>query len=205
MNKLAGTMMKPDFAKHMERVTPSAIMELLKTAGTGEYISFASGLPDPALFPGDLLRETADRALTSDAAGALQYGPAEGDPPLRAWVAERLQARGFAALPEQILLTSGSQQALDLVARAFLNDGDRVAIESPAYLAALQVCDSYGAAYRSIPQDEEAWTWRRRRPRSPPAVSCCLRCPIFRTRPGARSPANAGSGWRRGWIAREQR
>jgi 2-aminoadipate transaminase len=146
---------KPDYAKRMERVTPSAIMELLKMAGTGDYISFASGLPDPSLFPADLLRVVTDRVLTTDAAGALQYGPAEGYPPLRAWVAERLRTRGFAANPENILLTSGSQQALDLVARAFLNDGDPVCIESPTYLAALQVCDSYGALYRPVPQDDD--------------------------------------------------
>jgi 2-aminoadipate transaminase len=148
-------MMRSDYAKRMDRVTPSAIMELLKMAGTGDYISFASGLPDPTLFPGDLVREAADRVLTSDAAGALQYGPAEGYPPLRAWVAERLRARGFAAQMEQILLTSGSQQALDLVARAFLDNGDPVCVESPTYLATLQVCDSFGAAYRPVPQDEE--------------------------------------------------
>jgi 2-aminoadipate transaminase len=143
------------FADRMARVTPSAIMELLKTAGTGSYISFASGLPDPRLFPTDALREAADYVLANDAAGALQYGPAEGYPPLRAWVAERLQLRGLRAGPENVLLTSGSQQALDLTARAFLNDGDPVCIESPTYPAALQVCASYGACYRPVPQDED--------------------------------------------------
>ena len=147
--------MKPEFAKRMERVTPSAIMELLKMGGTGDFISFASGLPDPALFPSDLLRQVAERVLTADTAGALQYGPAEGYPPLRAWVADCLSARGLRAKPENILLTSGSQQALDLVARAFLNEGDGVCIESPTYLAALQVCDSYGVIYRPVPQDED--------------------------------------------------
>lgn len=147
--------MQLPFAKRMERVTASAIMELLKTAGTGEYISFASGLPDPGLFPVQSLREVTERVLTSEAAGALQYGPAEGYPPLRAWVAERLRKRGFtAATPENILLTSGSQQALDLAARAFLDENDLVCIESPTYLAALQVFDSYGAVYRPVPQDE---------------------------------------------------
>ena len=143
------------FAKRMERVAPSAIMELLKTAGKGDTISLASGLPDPDLFPTDLLLQVMERVLTSDAAGALQYGPAEGYPALRDWVAERLRARGFTANSENILLTSGSQQALDLVARAFLNDGDIVGIESPTYLAALQVFDSYGATYRPVPQDDE--------------------------------------------------
>ena len=146
---------EPRFAERMSRVAPSAIMELLKTAGTGEYISFASGLPDPALFPVEGLRAAADRVLASDHGGALQYGPAEGYTPLRAWVAERLKSRGFSAAVENVLLTSGSQQALDLAARAFLNSGDAVCIESPTYPAALQVCDSYGAVYRPVPQDED--------------------------------------------------
>lgn len=144
------------FAKRMERVAPSAIMELLKTAGSGDYISFASGLPDAALFPAAELRQIADRVLAEEASGALQYGPAEGYGPLRVWVAEHLRTRGFTeAQPDQVLLTSGSQQGIDLVARAFLDDGDRVSIESPTYLAALQVFDSFGVGYRSIPQDEE--------------------------------------------------
>ena len=141
------------FAQRMRRVGPSAIMELLKTAGTGEYISFASGLPDPTLFPIEELSEAAENVLRT--AGALQYGPAEGYPPLRDWVAERLRARGFTATAENILLTSGSQQALDIVARAFLNEGDRVCVESPTYLAALQVFDSWGASYSSVAQDDD--------------------------------------------------
>ena len=169
------------FADRMERVAPSAIMELLKTAGSGEYISFASGLPDPTLFPAEALGAAAERVLSVDAAGALQYGPAEGYPPLRAWLAERLTERGFAAGPENILLTSGSQQALDLAARAFLNEGDAVCIESPTYLAALQVCDSYGAVYRPVPQDEVAWMSRSPSPRSRPDARCSSPFPTFKT------------------------
>src|SRR5262249_35696581 len=140
----------PRYAQRMQRVGPSAIMELLKTAVGGQYISFASGLPDPALFPADLLLAATEQVLTREAASALQYGPAEGYPPLRAWVADSLRSRGFATSAENILLTSGSQQALDLAARAFLDDGDAVCIESPTYLAALQIFDSYGAAYRPV-------------------------------------------------------
>lgn len=143
------------FAARMGRVAPSAIMELLKTAAAGDYISFASGLPDPALFPTDLLRGVTDRVLSEDGAGALQYGAAEGYAPLRAWIAERLRERGIAARPENVLITSGSQQALDLAARAFLDEGGAVCIESPTYPAALQVCNSYGAVYRPVPQDDD--------------------------------------------------
>jgi 2-aminoadipate transaminase len=143
------------FARRMARVAPSAIMEILKTTATGEYISFASGLPDPDLYPRDVLRAIADEVLTSDGRMGLQYGPAEGYPPLRDWVAERLRDRGLEATPEHILITHGSQQALDLAARLFLDPGDRVVIESPSYLAAIQAFDSYEAVYDAVPLDDE--------------------------------------------------
>jgi 2-aminoadipate transaminase len=137
----------------MARVTASAIMELIKTTAAGNYISFASGLPDPELFPVEQLRELADEVLREDARGALQYGPAEGCIAVRELTAEYLQARGLKATPEHILLTNGSQQALDLAARALLDPGDRVVIESPSYLAAIQTFDSYQAEYRVVPMD----------------------------------------------------
>src|SRR5262245_38677146 len=111
------------FAQRMGRVTPSAIMELIKTTAAGDYISFASGLPDPCVFPEETLRAVADDVLTRDGRAALQYGPAEGYPPLRARVADMLAQRGLAVTSNQVLITSGSQQALDLVARALLNPG----------------------------------------------------------------------------------
>jgi 2-aminoadipate transaminase len=140
----------------MRRVSASAIMELLKTTAGGTYISFASGLPDPALFPTQALAEISEEVLAADGRQALQYGPAEGHPPLRAFVAEMLRQRGFAdATPEHILITNGSQQALDLAARAFLNPGDPVLIETPSYLAAIQIFDSHEAAYLPVPLDVE--------------------------------------------------
>jgi 2-aminoadipate transaminase len=139
----------------MERVTPSAIMELIKTTAAGDYISFASGLPDPGLYPVDALREITEEVLTRDGRAALQYGAAEGYAPLREWVARMLQARGLPAAVENVLITNGSQQALDLAARALLDPGDRVVIESPSYLAAIQTFDSYEAEYRTVPVDEE--------------------------------------------------
>ncbi|MCC2669992.1 MAG: Aromatic-amino-acid aminotransferase [Armatimonadetes bacterium] len=137
----------------MARVTPSAIMELIKTTAAGDYISFASGLPDPALYPVDTLRAISDDVLCRDGRAALQYGPAEGYPPLRELVAELLRGRGLPATPEHVLITNGSQQALDLAARALLDPGDRVILESPSYLAAVQAFDSYGAAYHTLPMD----------------------------------------------------
>lgn len=143
------------YAQRMSRVTASAIMELLKLTGKGDYISFASGLPDPALYPVETLRELSDRVLREDGRAALQYGPAEGHPPLREWVAERLRTRGLRAEPENVLITSGSQQALDLAARLFLDPGDRVLLENPSYLAAVQIFDSLEATYEAVPIDAE--------------------------------------------------
>lgn len=142
-------------ARRMARVTPSAIMELIKTTARSGCISFASGLPDPQLYPADTLKAIAEAVLTSDGGAALQYGAAEGYAPLRAWVAERLRVRGLPATPEQILITHGSQQALDLAARLFLDPGSRVLLESPSYLAAIQIFDSYEASYEAVPLDEE--------------------------------------------------
>jgi 2-aminoadipate transaminase len=142
----------------MERVSPSAIMELIKTTAAGDYISFASGLPDPALYPVATLRRIADEVLTRDGGAALQYGPAEGYGPLREYVAGALRGRGLPAAVENVLITNGSQQALDLAARALLDAGDAVAIESPSYLAAIQTFDSYEARYHPLPMDERGMT-----------------------------------------------
>src|SRR5690242_6817471 len=97
---------RPMLARRMGRVSASAIMELIKTTAAGDYISFASGLPDPALYPGDLLRELADEVLTSDGRAALQYGAAEGYAPLREYVAAMLRRRGLHAAPEHVLITN---------------------------------------------------------------------------------------------------
>lgn len=138
----------------MTRVSPSAIMEILKQVAAADVISFASGLPDPDLYPTDTLRGITDEILTRDGRAALQYGPAEGVPALRAWVADRLRQRGLDVTAEGVLITHGSQQALDLAARAFLDPGDRVLLESPSYLAAIQTFDSYEAEYDTLPVDE---------------------------------------------------
>lgn len=140
-------------ARRMDRVAPSAIMELIKTTAAGDYISFASGLPDPALYPIETLRALTDEVLATDGRAALQYGPAEGYPPLREFVAELLRGRGLEATPEHVLITNGSQQALDLAARALLEPGDRVALDIPSYLAAIQAFDSYEATYAPIRMD----------------------------------------------------
>ncbi len=143
------------YASRMARVAPSAIMALLKQAAGGGFINLASGLPDAALFPHETIRALADDVLTRDWKAALQYGPAEGHPPLRDFVAELMRRRGVAATAENLLITSGSQQALDLAARAFVERGSVVSIESPSYLAAIQTFDSYEVDYAAAPLDDD--------------------------------------------------
>jgi 2-aminoadipate transaminase len=142
-------------AQRMKWVGSSAIMELVKRAGTGGFINFASGLPDASLFPDRELQSAAEHVLSLDSAGALQYGPTEGYAPLRDWIAQRLRGFGLRATPESILITNGSEQALDLCARAFLNPGDHVCVESPTYAAALQTFTACEVRYQTIQQDEE--------------------------------------------------
>jgi len=141
------------YAGRMGRVEPSPIMDLIRVLAQRPAINFASGLPDPAGFPVKILRDAAEQILTEDWRGGLQYGEAEGYRPLREWVAGDLTGRGVPTTVDQVLIVSGSQQGIDLVARAFLQRGDVVLTEEPSYLAALQVFASFEATVRSIPTD----------------------------------------------------
>ncbi|RMF91965.1 MAG: PLP-dependent aminotransferase family protein [Nitrospinota bacterium] len=143
------------YAQRMERVKPSAIMELIKLAAQPGVISFASGLPDPSLFPATVLREMTAELLAEQGDTVLQYGTTEGLLPLRELIAERLSAQGFQAGPENILITHGSQQGIELAARLLLNPGDVVLLENPSYLAAIQAFDSCQAGYLAVPLDAE--------------------------------------------------
>lgn len=143
------------YAGRMKRIEPSPIMELIRVIATRPVINFASGLPDPAAFPVKALRDEAAEILEKDWKAGLQYGEAEGYRPLREWVATDLTARGVPTEPAQVLIVSGSQQGIDLVARAFLQPGDIVLTEDPSYLAALQVFASYEAAARPLPTDAD--------------------------------------------------
>jgi len=143
------------YAARMARVEASPIMELIRVMGTRQAINFASGLPDPAGFPIDALRDSAAAVLAEDWRGGLQYGEAEGYRPLREWVAADLSRRGVPTAADQVLIVSGSQQGIDLVARSLLQPGDVVLTEDPSYLAALQVFASYEAIIRPIRTDAE--------------------------------------------------
>ncbi len=142
------------YAGRMRRVEPSPIMDLIRVMSQRPVINFASGLPDPAGFPVKALKEAAEQTLTGDWRAGLQYGEAEGYRPLREWVAADLTSRGVPTETAQVLIVSGSQQGIDLVARAFLQPSDTVLTEEPSYLAALQVFASFEANVRPIRTDE---------------------------------------------------
>ena len=144
------------FSRRMSRAKPSAIREILKLSERPEVLSFAGGLPAPEAFPVEAIARAHAEVLASPAApAALQYGPTEGFAPLRAWIAARMAARGIRCRPEQVLITAGSQQGIDLVGKALVDEGDTVVVENPSYLAALQAFESYGARFEVVGSDDD--------------------------------------------------
>jgi 2-aminoadipate transaminase len=143
------------FAERTKMVKSSVIRELLKLTQRPEVISFAGGLPAPELFPIRRFQEACQRVLAEKGSSALQYGTTEGYAPLREMIAHNMARYGIAAGPENVLITSGSQQALDLIGKLLVNPGDRVLVEAPTYLGALQAFDVYGAEYVSVPVDDD--------------------------------------------------
>ncbi len=147
--------MKIRFARRMSAVKPSTIREILKVTEQADIISFAGGLPAPELFPVAEVAAAAQRVLSESGAGALQYGPSEGFEPLRECFAAESRKRGIQCNADDILITTGSQQPLDLVSKIFLDAGDCVLTESPTYMAALQAFQSYEVRFAAVPTDEE--------------------------------------------------
>ncbi|HEU0199027.1 MAG TPA: PLP-dependent aminotransferase family protein [Burkholderiaceae bacterium] len=132
----------------------SLIRDLLKVTQRPDIISFAGGLPAPETFPVEALRVAFDGVLREGGAAALQYSATEGYPPLREWIAARETARGMPTSAEQVLIVSGSQQGLDLIGKAMIDEGSPVLVEAPTYLGALQSFAQFGAAFVELPADE---------------------------------------------------
>ena len=130
--------MKWQMARRAEKMNPSVIREILKVTEKPGIISFAGGLPSPQTFPIDAMREASERVLRDDGKAALQYAASEGYAPLREWVAQDLLKQGMKVSPDQVLITTGSQQGLDLVAKILIDAGSRILVETPTYLGALQ-------------------------------------------------------------------
>lgn len=141
-------------AKRTSNVTSSAVREILKLTQMPDVISLAGGLPAPETFPVDELREAYDHVLGTMGTKALQYSLTEGEPGLRAWIAERETRAGVPTRPEEILVVASSQQGLDLVAKAFVEAESPTIVESPTYLGALQAFSVFGPTYRELPTDE---------------------------------------------------
>ena len=142
------------FARRTTRMKSSIIRELLKVTMLPDVISFAGGLPAPELFPVRAFREACNHILKTEPQVALQYGPTEGYAPLKELLAEKTQKYGIPAVKENILLTNGSQQALDLIGRVFLNNGDVIIASEPTYLGAIQAWNAYGPRYVTVPIDD---------------------------------------------------
>jgi 2-aminoadipate transaminase len=142
------------YAQRTQRVKSSTIRELLKITQKPEVISFAGGLPAPDVFPTERFAEACARVLKENAVPALQYGATEGYAPLREMIAANVRRYGIMAQPENVLITSGSQQALDLIGKLLINPGDRLLVEAPTYLGALQAFSAYGAEYVEVPVDD---------------------------------------------------
>ena len=146
----------PAVAARLAGVESSPVREILALTQRPGIISFAGGLPAPELFPADELREAFARALAGDGARTgLQYSTTEGDPRLRAALAEVLTARGLPTTADEVVVTTGSQQGLSLVAAVLLDPGDTVLVEEPSYLAALQCFAMAGARVVGVPCDED--------------------------------------------------
>jgi len=145
-----------DFAQRLHGVASSPVRDLLALIDRPEVISFAGGLPAPELFDLDGLRAAFDRVLSAPAGRRhLQYAPTEGNADLRALVADRMTARGLPTAAADLLITTGSQQALTLIATALLDPGAVVAVEEPTYLAALQCFHLAGARIVAVPGDDD--------------------------------------------------
>ena len=144
------------FARRLAGMGASAIREILKVTEQPEVISFAGGLPAPELFPVEELARAHAEVFAEEGAQACQYSTTEGWWPLREWIAGRMRERGVReAAPKRVLITSGSQQGIDLVGKIFLEPGDTVVVENPCYLAALQVFRGYEARLVAVGSDDE--------------------------------------------------
>lgn len=143
------------FALRTAGVTSSAIRELLKLTEQPDVISFAGGLPAPEVFPLERIEEASQRVLGEHGAAAMQYSTTEGYLPLRELLVRHMARYGIEVTPANVLITSGAQQALDLVGKLLINSGDVVLTEAPTYLGAIQAWRTYQARFVTVPADDD--------------------------------------------------
>jgi len=142
------------YSQRTQRMKASAIRELLAFAERPGMISFGGGFPAPDVFPVEEFKRACNTVLENKGPEALQYGSTDGYVPLREMISRHSIRSGMNVDISNILITSGSQQALDLLGKIFINRGDRILVESPTYLGALQAWNAYGADYITVPVDE---------------------------------------------------
>ncbi|TQL21001.1 PLP-dependent aminotransferase family protein [Streptomyces sp. SLBN-134] len=200
----------PQLAARARTVGGSPVRDILAVTARPEVINFAGGLPAPELFDADGIAAAYRTVLAGTPARALQYSTTEGEPALRAALAERTTTRGLPTTPDDLLVTTGSQQALSLLATALVEPGDTVLVESPCYLAALQAFALAGARVVAVPGDEHGIDPQalddlvaRERPKLLYTVPT-FQNPTGRTLPAARRAAVAEVAARRGlWIVED--
>ena len=142
------------YAFRTQQMSSSVIRELLKLTEQPEIISFAGGLPAPEVFPLERFRQASNTVLENFGPQSLQYSTTEGHRPLREMIARHISRFSSEVSADNVLITSGSQQALDFVGRLFVNRGDFIVVESPTYVGALQAWNAYGAQYIPVRTDE---------------------------------------------------
>ena len=143
------------YAQRTQRMTSSVVRELLKITARPDIISFAGGLPAPELFPIEEFRAAADTVLRTHGPQSLQYSLTEGYPALRELIVRRMARYGIVVTIDNVLITTGSQQALDLIGKVLINPGDKILTEEPTYLGAIQAFTMYGAEYVTVPIDDD--------------------------------------------------
>jgi 2-aminoadipate transaminase len=143
------------FARRMSHMAVSAIREILKVTEQPEIISFAGGMPAPELFPVAAIAQAHADVFREEGPAALQYSRTEGWKPLREWIASRMRTQGIQTDASRVLITSGSQQGIDIVGKIFLDPGDAVLVENPCYLAALQSFNGHEASFIGVDSDDQ--------------------------------------------------
>ncbi|MBP3585116.1 MAG: aminotransferase class I/II-fold pyridoxal phosphate-dependent enzyme, partial [Peptococcaceae bacterium] len=145
----------PSYADRMAGVSGGAVREILKLTQQPDIISFGGGLPSADSFPMEDLKDILHELTNNLSEGLLQYGETEGYVPLREEIVKMMAAKNVNITIDDVLITSGSQQGLDLIAKAFINPGDKIVVESPTYMAALQTFRMYGAEFIEAPVDAD--------------------------------------------------
>jgi 2-aminoadipate transaminase len=143
------------YARRTATMESSAIREILKVTQQPDIISFAGGLPAPELFPVERLEGACQKVLREQGQKALQYTITEGYPPLRQFIVEKMARYGIEASSDNVLITTGSQQGLDLIGKVFIDPGDLVLVEAPTYLGAIQAWRPYQPRFAQVPIDDE--------------------------------------------------